>query len=414
MLLKKLTLLSLATSSLLIASGYRVPETSTNAVALSAANIANNKSADAAYYNPANMVFMDADKSNIEANINYIGLSKVHFEGISSIDTQKRSYDSKEENFIIPTLFYVSPKLGSNARVGLSIVTPAGLSKRWDYGAAKYYAQEFTLETIEINPTIAIAATEHLSFAFGLRGVYATGVIDGSGDDVNNPVAKSVKRSMTGSGFNVGYNVALNYKPTEDLDIAATYRSHIALNVRGSANLISAKGNINTTSSADVISHIPAVIALATSYTLPSKTTIELAYDRTLWSQYQSLDFNFHDAASEAVFGQPIEKKWKDANAYRVGLTQELDALTLMFGAVYDQAAMPDSSLNFETPDSNALSVSAGFRYDITQTLNVGLSALYNMHEDRSVQASDSDIGLNGKFSNSRTYLISTAIAYKF
>lgn len=57
--MKKIALLSLVTASVLMAGGYKIPETSLNAVALSAANIAHSHGADAAYYNPANMVFME-------------------------------------------------------------------------------------------------------------------------------------------------------------------------------------------------------------------------------------------------------------------------------------------------------------------------------------------------------------------
>ena len=56
--MKKILLMSLVASSILMAGGYKIPEASTNAVALGAANIAHNHSADAAYYNPASMVFM--------------------------------------------------------------------------------------------------------------------------------------------------------------------------------------------------------------------------------------------------------------------------------------------------------------------------------------------------------------------
>ena len=65
--MKKLTLLSLAVASALYAGGYKIPETSVNGVALSAANVAHSQNADAAYYNPANMSFM-ADENALEAD----------------------------------------------------------------------------------------------------------------------------------------------------------------------------------------------------------------------------------------------------------------------------------------------------------------------------------------------------------
>jgi hypothetical protein len=97
------------------------------------------------------------DANLFEADMTYIGLSSIDFDGTSD-------YSSKKENFLVPTLHFASKKLGdSNARVGLSVVVPAGLSKRWDHAIPKATAEEFTLETVEINPSIAIPVNETVS-----------------------------------------------------------------------------------------------------------------------------------------------------------------------------------------------------------------------------------------------------------
>jgi len=72
--------LFLILTSALNAGGYKIPETSLNAVALSAANVAHSNTADAAYYNPANMAFMK-EGNILEADLIYIGLSDVKYKG---------------------------------------------------------------------------------------------------------------------------------------------------------------------------------------------------------------------------------------------------------------------------------------------------------------------------------------------
>ena len=61
--MKNIVLLSVLTSTILMAGGYKIPEVSLNAVALGAANVAHSNGADAAYYNPANMAFMKEKRS---------------------------------------------------------------------------------------------------------------------------------------------------------------------------------------------------------------------------------------------------------------------------------------------------------------------------------------------------------------
>ncbi|MDQ7067275.1 MAG: hypothetical protein Q9M40_04395 [Sulfurimonas sp.] len=79
-LFEKILMTSLVASSMLLAGGYKIPETSTNSVALGGANIAHTSSADAAYDNPANMIFMD-DRNELEVDLMYIGLSATKFDG---------------------------------------------------------------------------------------------------------------------------------------------------------------------------------------------------------------------------------------------------------------------------------------------------------------------------------------------
>ena len=112
--MKKIVLLSLCASAILVAGGYKIPEASLNSVALSAANVAHNKSADAAYYNPANMVFMKHD-GIMEMDLMYIGLSEIDYKGnytsSAGVTSGPHNIHSKSENFLIPSFHYVSPEV---------------------------------------------------------------------------------------------------------------------------------------------------------------------------------------------------------------------------------------------------------------------------------------------------------------
>ena len=395
----KITTLSLLTATLLNAGGYKIPEVSTNGVALSAANVAHTTGADAAYYNPANMIFM-ADENNMEADLKYIGLDATNFKGSGT--QAGDNINAESETFFVPTLNYVSPKLG-NARVGLSIVVPAGLSKRWKDSPAVDKAQEFTLQVVEINPTAAFSVTDTLAVAVGFRIVHSSGIVKSS---------SSASRDMNGNSNDFGYNLALSYKPTKNLDFGVTYRSLVNLTEEGNAKLYIGGAKVYDGGSSVSIP-LPAALNVAAAYTFASKTTVELVYEKTYWSAYSSLDFNYTSAISPILvpsFDNPIAKDWKDTEAYRLGITQKLDTLTLMAGVVYDNSPVPDNRVSYELPDSNSLSVSFGGRYDVTEKINVGLSALYSMRENRDVKNAD----IEGTFSNSNVLMISAGLGYKF
>jgi len=399
--LLKITTLSLVTATVLSAGGYKIPEVSTNGIALSAANVAHTTGADAAYYNPANMIFMD-DENSIEADLIYIGLDAAKYTGKNAGIHNGVEIDAQSETFIIPSLNYVSPKLG-NARIGLSIVVPGGLTKRWNDSPAVDKAEEFTLQVVEINPTAAFEVTDSVAIAVGFRIIHSSGVVKSS---------STASRDMNGNSTDFGYNLALAYKPSKEFDFGITYRSNVSLSQEGNAKLYIGDAKVYDGGST-VSVPLPAAVNIAAAYTLPTNTTIELVYEKTYWSSYSTLDFGYTSAIPNILvpsFNTPIAKDWKDTEAYRLGITQAYDSVTLMLGAVIDHTPVPDNRVSFELPDSDSLSVSFGTRYDMTDKINIGLSALYSMRENRDVDNAD----VQGEFSNSNVLIISAGLGYKF
>ena len=431
--MRKIVLMSLVTSSVLLASGWKIPETSTNSVALGGANVAHVNSADAAYDNPANMIFM-SDSNHMEADLMYIGTSATNFKGTVGANPAAQDLSAEEQTFVIPSFHYVSPKLGdNNARVGLSIVVPGGLTREWKEEPAKTSAERFTLEIIEINPTAAFSVTKEVAIAVGFRIVHTNGVVKSSGTipvTAAGGLPTTITRDMKGDSLDFGYNLALAYKPTSELEIGLTYRSKVDLSTEGDATLSSTAvvhpnpvvGTLipagSYTGGAAVSVPLPATLSAAIAYTFSTKTTVEFVYEKTYWSAYQSLDFTYDTALTnpvlEGAFGTSIAKDWKDTNAYRLGITQEFNSLTLMAGLVLDETPTPEKTLGFESPGSDSLSVSLGGRYEISKTIDVGLSALYSMKEDRTVSNTVNANGIDGTFTNSNALLVSAGLGYKF
>lgn len=403
--MKKLALISLAAAATLNAGGYKIPEASLNAMALSAAYVANAHGADASYYNPANMAF-DTTHA-IELDATYIGLTGIDFDG--SVDGSPRSsIGSETESFLVPSLHYISPKMG-NVTLGLSIVVPGGLSKRWHDQPGQSYAKEFTLQVVEINPTIAYKLNDVVAIGGGLRVVHSSGIVQ----------SQSIgSRDMEGESYDYGYNLAIAYKPSKQWSFAATYRSNVDLSEVGTAKLYfpdnaDYSGPVEKYD-AQVSVPLPAALNLAAAYHFENGTTLEAVYERTFWSAYKELDFEYDRSigALTGNFDDPIAKDWNDVNTYRVGVTQQYESWTAMAAVAYDETPVPEETLNFELPDSNAWVISMGGRYQIDAHWNVGAAALVDLKENRSIN--DNDTGIDGAFSNARAYLFTLGAGYTF
>jgi long-chain fatty acid transport protein len=399
--MKKLVLfsaISLALSGQAMAGGWKLPENSINGTALSAANIANAHGADASYYNPAAMAFNE-DGASLEGALTLVHLSGIEYSGIMPSD------ESEIENIPVPDFHYVGPAMG-NLRFGFSAITPGGLSKRWK-GTGMAFAEEFTLKTLELNPSIAYKVNDQFSVGAGARVIYSEGVVKSDAGGLST-------RDLEGDSFDYGYNIALMFKPTETVSLAATYRSKIDLTEEGNAVL--AGGLYDGFASVTI--PIPASLNLAAAFDITDRTTIELVYEKTYWSAYKDLDFDYSvdlTGGALAAFDNPIPKNWEDSDTYRIGLTHQLDSKwTLMAGFAYDKTPAQKQTAGFELPDSDAKIFSFGARYQYSDNLNIGAALLYDKKDKLEITSNDNALLEPSTFEDATAILLTAGIEYKF
>jgi long-chain fatty acid transport protein len=405
---KKISVLALASmfvAGSAMASGWRIPEQSVDSTAKAGGNIASSTRADAAYFNPANMAWME-DTFHLEVDATYLYLSEIDYEDSR---TSLADGSSEEEHFFIPTGFMVSPSYGG-ARFGLAIVAPYGLSKRWKDPYPKSFAEEFSLAVIEVNPTVSYSFGKMVSIAAGPRMLYADAKVKSSSFDT--PLVADTLRDMEDDTVEWGWNVALSVKPIEKLNISTTYRSHVDLDFEDDAAALRF-GPINRTFDADVSVPAPAVFALSVAYDVVENFNVELTWDRTFWSEYEDLDFNFSPVIPGNPFDVPQERNWDDTDAFRIGLTWTVnDTWTLMGGFAYDENPAPEENIGFELPDSDAWIYSLGAQYKVSDKMDVGIAALYDYKESRTVQTTDGRI--DGEFTNASALLVTVGMNYRF
>jgi len=406
--IQKLITLSLATSTVLLAGGYKIPEQSLNSMALGAAYVAHTSGADTAYFNPAAMSFME-DKQYAE-----VGLTLAHLPSNVYSLMEPYSGQSEVEDILIPNTHYVANAMG-DFRWGISIVAPGGLTKRWETPYQKLYAEEFTLKIVELNPSVSYKVTDKFSVGGGLRFIYSEGVVNSDGAEAGAPI----KREMEGDTIEFGYNLAMIYKPTDDINLAVTYRSNIDLDEEGKANLYF--GGVGKQYDATVSVPLPAALNLSVSKTWDETFTLEFNYERTYWSAYETLDFNYGSTVTnpilDSVFNTPLARDWEDTNTFRVGATIEMEKLTVMMGFAIDETPVPSETIGFELPDADAKIFSMGFRYQQTEDISWGAAFLYDSKESRSLTpgvAENQILANGGGFSEGGAFLTTISMAYEF
>jgi long-chain fatty acid transport protein len=401
-------LICVGASGVAMASAYRIPEQNIDSTAKAGANIASADRAATAYDNPANMSWVD------NGWLTEIGLTYIHLTPIDYNDARTSAFDgsSKKEEFLLPTVFVVSPSY-NNFRFGFSITGPYGLAKRWSDPYPATYAKKFELKVFDFNPTVSYKINDMISLAAGARLLLAKGTVRNQG---MTPAGVSFSRDLTGNyETDWGYNLALSVKPIEPLNLSVTYRSNVDMGLTGDATLTTNFPSPTVfTSGGNVDLPAPAVLAVSAAYSW-EKLTMEFTWDRTFWSKYENLDIRYNQPLTNPVlfslFGSPVPRNWDDTNAFRISASYEFNnTFTGMAGFAIDNNPIPDETVDFSLPDSDALLFSLGGRYKVNDKTEVGLGVLYDHKDSRSVS---NDIAV-GEFKNAQAWLVTLGFSYKF
>jgi long-chain fatty acid transport protein len=394
--------LSTIACSVVMAGGYKIPEQSLNSMALGAAYVAHTTGADTAYFNPANMAFMD-DKQYVEGALTLAHLPENEYTLMDPYNGH-----TETENILIPNAHYVANAIG-DFRWGVSLTAPGGLTKRWNTPFQKAFAEEFTLKVLELSPSVSYKIMDNLAIGGGVRLIYSEGVVKNDAVGLGSPF----KVDMEGDTVEFGYNLAIAYNPTDDISIAATYRSNVDLDEEGTATItypIGLPSGTTVTGDAGVSVPLPAALNIAISKTWNNTFTLEAVYERTYWSTYETLEFTNTNL--------PITpKNWKDTNTFRIGATMVMDKITMMMGFAIDETPVPVETLGFELPDSDAKVFSMGFRYQQNENLSWGAALLLDSKDTISMpRGVNNNLILNngGSFNGGGAILTTVGVAYEF
>lgn len=413
--MKRVLLSIIATCSLLNAGGYKVPEQSADSLGLAASNVAFSFGADAAYFNPANMMFLDG-RHHVESTLGWFHINSLDFKTDSG-----KTYSSKKFDSLAGTFSFVTPELYENWKFGLALAVPAAVGISWEDPETAFTGKRFKLQVVELNPTVAYRINDKLAVAVGARGVYTKGKI-ASDFGVGY-------REIQGDAINYGYNVALTYRPIEELSFAVTYRSKVNLELKGhtDADFKGPLAPISYHGKTRVEIPLPAQLVLATGYKF-SDFTLLLAYERTYWSKFKDYDFEFGDKTAahtnppfgrffKAMMDDPVVKNAKDTNTYRIGLAYDVnEKLRLMAGFSYDEDITSSEHTGLELPNTTSKAYTAGLNYKFTDNLEMAFGYVYQHRDKKRATdiASSTTTKMSGEFDSGKIQIVGTTFKYTF
>jgi long-chain fatty acid transport protein len=274
---------------------------------------------------------------------------------------------------------YFSWQLGPKWFIGLGASSPFGLSTKYDKNwIGRYQSTEFSIQTININPSVAYKVNDRLSIGAGLNWQRLDADYQRKVPAVVVPADMNAEAKLGGDAW--GWNLGLLYQLSHDTRIGASYRSTMHFSSSGTTTLSDIPGPL--------AGRLPSSADNSASFTLPDTATLSIVHDLnskwqllgdvswTGWSRLPSLDIN------NGALGQDhLTLNFRDTWRVAMGVNYQYSpGWKFKAGVSYDQSPIPNDTVRpTSLPDNDRVSGSIGaqYRFSARTTVDVGYSHLF-------------------------------------
>ncbi len=312
-----------------------------------------------------------------------------------------------------PPHAYVTHQVNDKIWAGLGTYSRYGLGIEFeDDWAGRYNCQEATIQSIDINPSVAFKVLDNLSLAAGVRAEWFEFELFKAVPTGTPFVEPDLQMNMKGDSWGVGYNLGAFYQATDRIAFGLAFESEIDQEVEGDYTVKSPLATVGSgEGSGDITT--PAIVRFGTSVKATEKLTINAGVVYTMWSSYDQLAIDFEPALLGKVPRSVAQKDWDDVFRYQIGAEYALDETwALRAGYIRDMTPDPDAHADYIVPANDRHLVSLGVGYkkgdffcDLAYTLL--------LIDGRDIAARPEDGVLPGEFKDGEAHMIGISAGYK-
>ncbi len=326
----------------LSATGFRMPDQDAFATARGEAFVATADNPSAIYYNPAGI-------TQLQGNNFRVGIFGVYIDPTYK-SPSGATYHNDQNYHAIPQLFYTYSPEKSPLSFGLGVYSPFGLSLRWPQDTGfRTVVTDGQLTSFTFNPVAALKVSPNLSIGAGVTVNYAD--ID-LAQGLVWPAQPFDEFRFKGSGWNVGYNLGLLWKPHDKISIGVTFRSTTTVNLDGHTafhNDVTIPGFLPAFPQQRVPANadfsFPLSAAFGISYRPTPKWNLEFNADYTDWTTLRTVTVQ-QAAPFPPLLPQnvPLTLNWESSWYYEFGATRYLgNGWSVSAGYIYNENSVPDA-----------------------------------------------------------------------
>lgn len=306
---------------------------------------------------------------------------------------------------------FVTYQVNPGLSVGLAVTSPFGLSTSYGPGfVGRYQGDKTTLQTLDINPAVAVRVAPWLSVGAGVSARYGRTEFS---NYVNSSTVAAVAlgvpallpdgyQRFCGDDWAFGYNVGVLVQPGPQTRIGLTYRSRVQEDFSGTADTIlpapldpgSRLRQIR--SSAKVV--LPDTAALGITQHLGPDLAVSAEVTWTNWSQFRQLSA----FATNGTLLSTAPQHYDNAYFASLGAAWRVrEQVTLRIGSAYEKSPVSNAYRSARLPDQDRIWLAVGLSYRVlaNATLDAGYAHVFLLNGRVQETSATGDV-LTGRFSS--------------
>lgn len=350
-------------SSVAFGAGFKLDVQGSRATGMGGAVTAFIDDPSAIYYNPA-------------------GISGRKGLGVQIGDTlviPSLNFTHAEDGEVTTTPLSVSPPfhahvtfgLTDNLAIGIGVYSPFGASGNWpDKWEGRFKAMRSSLQTFDINPTIAYRIHPRFKVGLGFQAIRGTLFIERALNFVDSEGTVQLGGGAWGFGWNAGVQIEIVEKR---LFFGAAYRGPVTMNFEGRSHFSNIPVEFGARLKDQPITgtvELPTQANFGFTVMPMDNLRISLDGDYVEWSAFPELAIKFENPDLTV----PLKKAWVDQVSVHLGGEFNVTkSVAVRLGFVYDPTPSPRYTLTPDLPDSSRIKITAGVGWQHKSGLSIDL-----------------------------------------
>jgi long-chain fatty acid transport protein len=269
-------------------------------------------------------------------------------------------------------------RLTDEIALGLAITAPFSFTTDYDpNGWQRYSAIRSRVVTLDIQPSLAFAPNDWLSFGAGLNVEYSDAYLSNALPNLA-PGSEDGRLRLDGNGIDFGFSLGTQIRAATGVTLAMAYKSAIDHTLPGVVSISGLAGPLaarNLASDIVVRFSTPWQLIFGGRFAVADKLTLNGQVVRFGWSKFDSIDLG-------APLNGAITQEYKNTWSFATGLDAELsDRLTVRGGIQFDATPTRDSRRDPRVPDSDRMNYNVGASFKMGERMTLDAAAAYTDFE---------------------------------